>query len=54
MNTIITIARQFGSGGREIGHRIAEILGVKCYDRDLITLAAEKKRTERGSTASRR
>ena len=42
MNTIITIARQFGSGGREIGHRIAEILGVKCYDRDLITLAAEK------------
>ena len=42
MNTIITIARQFGSGGREIGHQIAEILGVKCYDRDLITLAAEK------------
>ena len=42
MNTIITIARQFGSGGREIGHKIAEILGVKCYDRDLITLAAEK------------
>ena len=27
MNTIITIARQFGSGGREIGHKIAEILG---------------------------
>ena len=42
MNTIITIARQFGSGGREIGHKIAKILGVKCYDRDLITLAAEK------------
>ena len=42
MNTIITIARQFGSGGREIGHKIAEILGVKCYDRDLISLAAEK------------
>lgn len=42
MNTIITIARQYGSGGREVGHKIAEILGIKCYDRDLITLAAEK------------
>ena len=30
MNTIITIARQYGSGGREVGHKIAEILGIKC------------------------
>lgn len=42
MNTIITIARQFGSGGREVGQKLAEILGVKCYDRDLLSLAAEK------------
>ena len=41
-NVVITIARQYGSGGREVGHKIAEILGIKCYDRDLITLAAEK------------
>lgn len=42
MNTIITIARQYGSGGHEVGKKLAEMLGVKCYDRDLITMAAEK------------
>ena len=42
MNTIITIARQYGSGGREVGQKLAQLLGVKCYDRDLLTLAAEK------------
>ncbi len=39
---IITIARQYGSRGREIGLRLAEKLGFKYYDRDLIKLAAEK------------
>ena len=42
MHTIITIARQYGSGGHEVGRRLAERLGVRCYDRDLISLAAEK------------
>lgn len=42
MNTVITIARQYGSGGREIGHRLAEELGIRCYDHDLIVMAAEK------------
>lgn len=42
MGTIITIARQFGSGGHEVGRKLAEKLGVPCYDRNLITLAAEK------------
>ena len=32
-NTIITIGREFGSGGCEIGHKLAEKLGIKCYDR---------------------
>ena len=41
-NIIITIARQYGSGGREIGVRVAELLGVKSYDRELITMAAQK------------
>lgn len=36
MNTIITIGRQFGSAGREIGERLGERLGIKCYDKDLI------------------
>ena len=39
---IITIARQYGSRGREIGKKLAETLGYKYFDRDLISLAAEK------------
>lgn len=39
---IITIARQYGSGGREIGIRLGEILGLKSYDKELITMAAQK------------
>ncbi len=41
-NTIITIGRQFGSGGREVGKKLAESLNIPFYDRDLIALAAEK------------
>ena len=41
-NLCITIARQYGSGGREIGARVAELLGCKLYDRELITMAANK------------
>ena len=39
---IITIARQFGSGGREIGERVAELLGFPIFDKQLITDAAAK------------
>ena len=39
-NLVITIARQYGSGGREIGERVSEILGYKHYDKELITMAA--------------
>jgi cytidylate kinase len=39
---IITIARQFGSGGHEIGRRLAEYLGVPCYDKELLTHAAQE------------
>lgn len=39
---VITIARQFGSGGREIGRKLAEKLGIKFYDKDLISLAAKE------------
>ena len=40
-NLIITIARQSGSGGREIGERVAEILQIKTYGRELINMAAK-------------
>ena len=39
---IITIARQYGSGGREIGEKVAKILGLPIYDRELIADAAAK------------
>ena len=39
-NTIITISRQFGSGGHEVGKRLSEKLGFKFYDNELIHLAA--------------
>ncbi len=42
MNTIITIGRQFGSGGREIGRILSQKLDVPFYDRDLITRAAKE------------
>ena len=42
MNTIITIGRQFGSVGREIGEKVAEYFGIKCYDKELLTRAAKE------------
>lgn len=41
-NTIITIGRQFGSGGRYIGKKLSEQLGIPFYDKDLITIAAKE------------
>ena len=42
MNTVITIGRQFGSAGREIGEKVAEHFGIKCYDKELLTRAAKE------------
>lgn len=39
---IITIGREFGSGGREIGKKLAENMGIDFYDKELITLAAKE------------
>lgn len=38
---IITISRQYGSGGREVGKQLAERLGIPFYDHELIEMAAE-------------
>lgn len=38
---VITIGREFGSGGRQIGMALAERLGIKCYDKELLALAAK-------------
>ena len=42
MKTIITIGRQFGSGGKEVGIRVARELGIPCYDKDLMKEAAKQ------------
>lgn len=41
-NSIITISREFGSGGREIGIALAKQLGIDFYDKELISLAAKE------------
>ena len=41
-NYVITIGREFGSGGREIGRILAEKLNIKCYDKELLALSAKE------------
>ena len=39
MRSIITISREFGSGGREIGKKLADDLGIPFYDKELLEKA---------------
>lgn len=41
-NTIITIGRQFASGGRDIGERIAKDFGIQIYDKEMLARAAKE------------
>lgn len=40
-NKIYTIGREFGSGGREVGEKLAAMLGIKLYDKELLQQAAK-------------
>ena len=42
MSRIITIGREFGSGGRELGRRLAEELGYAYYDQEIVTEIAQR------------
>ena len=42
MSRIITISREFGSGGRELGKRLANALGIPCYDHEIIEMIAKE------------
>ena len=42
MNKIITIGREFGSGGREIGRRLSDMLGIAYYDQEVIVEIAKR------------
>ena len=39
---IITISREFGSGGRELGKRLSDTLKIPCYDKEIIALIAKE------------
>ena len=41
-NRVITISREFGSGGRTIGKKVAEKLGIPCYDQEMIQKIVEQ------------
>lgn len=41
-NYVITIGREFGSGGLDIGRMLSEKLGIKCYDKELLQMAAKE------------
>ena len=41
-NIIITIARQYGSGGKTVGQELAKQLGINCYDRELMRMASDE------------
>jgi len=41
-NLVITIGRQFGSGGRQIGKKLAEELGIGYYDKEILNVAAKE------------
>ena len=56
-NLIITIGRQFGSGGREIGKRLADLFGIAYYDKELINEASKssgQEQEEYGATEAYR
>ena len=42
MNRIVTIGREFGSGGRELGRRLSEIMGMAYYDKEIVTEIAKR------------
>ena len=39
---VITVGRQLGSGGRQIGKRLAERFGIAYYDKEILSLAAQE------------
>ncbi|MDE7300831.1 MAG: cytidylate kinase-like family protein [Clostridia bacterium] len=49
---IVTVSRQFGSGGRELGKRLADALGLQYFDRELVTEIATKTALDEGFVSS--
>lgn len=49
MRSIITISREFGSGGREIGKKLADDLGIPFYDKELLENGFKRERYMSGA-----
>lgn len=49
---IITISREFGSGGRELGKRLSEALEIPCFDKEIIEIIAKEKGLDAGYVSS--
>ena len=49
MNTIVTIGRQYGSAGHEIGRKLAKDLNIPFYDKELLERAAKRKWAVQGN-----
>lgn len=45
---IITISREFGSGGRELGKRLAEEMGFAYYDKEILSMISERMQMDEG------
>ena len=45
MSKSITVSREFGSGGRELGKRLADELGIAYFDKEILEAIAEKTNT---------
>lgn len=48
-NIIVTIGRQFGSGGRDVGQIVAKELGIPFYDKELVEIAAKRSNLDAGA-----
>ena len=43
--SVITISREFGSGGRELGKRLADLLGYMYYDKEILEIIVKQEKT---------
>lgn len=48
MNYVITIARGFGSGGKSTGNAVAKMLGINCYEKEILKMASEESSISEG------
>jgi cytidylate kinase len=53
MRITVTVGRQLGSGGSEVGRRIADVLGIRCIDREIVSRTAQQMEMDEDDLAAR-